>query len=59
MGEDVGLSYSRCELFRDTVNSGKVSRSKKIYPGSKTLPQENLANELFTGNLVSFTSVFL
>ena len=57
VGEDVGLSYSRCELFRDIVNSGKVSRSIKVYPGSKSLPQENLANELFMGNLVSFTSV--
>ena len=29
VGEDVGLSYSRCELFRDTVTPAKFLAVKK------------------------------
>jgi len=56
-GEDVGLIYSRCEYFYDSINFGKVLRSRKIFPGSKVLPKVNLAYELFRGNLVPFPSV--
>ena len=55
--EDVGLCYSRCEFFRDIPHSGLIRRDKKIFPSSKTLPQERIIDELFVGNLLPFPSI--
>lgn len=57
-GEDnVGLFYSRCEVFHEVVNSGTVDRNKRIFPSSNTLPQEDISDELFVGNFIPFPSI--
>lgn len=55
--DDVGLSYSRCEFFRDLDKPSLTFRDRKIFPSSKTLPNESIREELFVGNLIPFPSV--
>lgn len=57
-GGQIGMAYCRCEYFRDTEKmDGSMQRETRICPGSDTLPQENLADELYFGNLIPFPSL--
>ena len=56
--KSVGMTYCRCEYFRYTEKlDGSMQRETRICPGSDTLPQENLADELYFGNLIPFPSL--
>ena len=56
--ESVGMAYCRCEYFRDHAGKdGDIRRESKICPGGDVLPQDNLADELYFGNLIPFPSL--
>lgn len=55
---EVGMAYCRCEYFRDIAKEGDlIERQTRVCPGSETLPQESLADELYFGNLIPFPSL--
>jgi len=57
-GGQVGMAYCRCEYFRDIEKlDGSMQREVRVCPGGDALPQENLADELYFGNLIPFPSL--
>ena len=54
---NLGLIYSKCELFRDELNSdNKIIRKTAIKPCNKNLPIFKIATDLCKGNFIASTS---
>ncbi len=57
---NVSLCYSRCEFFTDIIQIDySVKRISEIRPSYKKLPQDDLAEELYFGNIIPFPSLLL
>ncbi len=55
---NLGLIYSKCELFREELNSAnKIIRKKAIKPCNRNLPTLKIAEDLCKGNFIAFPSI--
>ncbi len=53
---EIGFIYGRCKFFNQSEDGVDKIKKSRIRPTGK-LPEENLHNQLYLGNLIPFTSV--